>query len=310
MTILAIKYWQQTYHSKHTSFFKSSHQCNKGHQLLPPTKQDQLRTQTLPLPFQIRLTFSFANIAHNYQEQNLNSQHTALFESAKIKLSSSNKIHNCTTKSLPPDAISLFNKGTNFIPTTATTSISSLQETVTSKVNTARRTIPPESNHQTPQTSLRRFHPYNKQLHPLPLPHQQQSRPDHFNLHLIDYVDNTVSFTKEFLQSAKQHSIIYPNLSNIYPHTTPYDNDIISTVTDKNMGWSLVPTSWFSTEYKQHFSDLSTYRRIDNFNCKQPTQSPTHYLANSKKGFQLLLQMVITYNCWTLPYKTNYNCLT
>lgn len=151
MTILAIKYWQQTYHSKHTSFFKSSHQCNKGHQLLPPTKQDQLRTQTLPLPFQIRLTFSFANIAHNYQEQNLNSQHTALFESAKIKLSSSNKIHNCTTKSLPPDAISLFNKGTNFIPTTATTSISSLQETVTSKVNTARRTIPPESNHQTPQ---------------------------------------------------------------------------------------------------------------------------------------------------------------
>ena len=160
MTILAIKYCQQTYHSKRTSFLKSSHQCNKGHQLLPPTKQDQLRTQTLPLPFQTRLTFSFANIAHNYQEQNLKSQHTTLFESAKIKLSSSNKIHNCTTKSLPPDAISLFNKGTNFIPTTATTSISSLQETVTSKVNTAlcslirkkNYTTSPESNHQTPQS--------------------------------------------------------------------------------------------------------------------------------------------------------------
>ena len=55
------------------------------------------------------------------------------------------------------------------------------------------------------------------------------------------------------------------------------------------MGWSLVPTSWFSTEYKQHFSDLSTYRRIDNFNCKQPTQSPTHYLANSKKRFSTII---------------------
>ena len=38
---------------------------------------------------------------------------------------------------------------------------------------------------------------------------------------------------------------------------------------DKNMGWALVPTSWFSTEYKLHFSNLSTYRLIDNFNCKQ-----------------------------------------
>ena len=237
--ILAIKYCQQTYHFKRTSFLKSSHQCNKGHQLLPPTKQDQLRTQTLPLPFQTRLTFSFANIAHNYQEQNLKSQHTALFESAKIKLSSSNKTHNYTTKSLPPDTISLLNKGTNFIPTTATTRISSPQETVTSEVNTCLCSLIHKKNYTTrvkasnTTKSFRRFHPYNKQLDPLPLLHQEQSRP-YFNLHLIDYVDNTVSFTKEFLQPAKYHSIIYPILSSIYPHTTSYipdiqnDNDIIN----------------------------------------------------------------------------------
>ena len=125
------------------------------------------------------------------------------------------------------------------IPITATTSISSLLETVTSKVNTALCSIIRKKNYTTrvkssnTTKSLRHFHPYNKQLHPLPLLHQEQSRP-YFNLHLIDYVDNTVSFTKEFLQPAKQHSIIYPNWSNIYPPTTSditdiqNDNDIIN----------------------------------------------------------------------------------
>ena len=55
------------------------------------------------------------------------------------------------------------------------------------------------------------------------------------------------------------------------------------------MGWALVPTSWFSAEYKWHFSDLSKYGRTDNFNCKQPSQTPTHYLANSKKWFSTII---------------------
>ena len=135
--------------------------------------------------------------------------------------------------------------------------------------------------------SLLRFHPYGKQIHPLPLLHQEQSRP-HFNLHLIDYAHNTVSFTKEFLQPAKLRSIIYPKLCNTHPHTTSYitdvqnDNDIILKVSDKNMGWALVPTSWFSTEYKRHLSDLSTYRRIDNLNCKQ-TITDSHTLLGQLK---------------------------
>ena len=99
--------------------------------------------------------------------------------------------------------------------------------------SSARRTTVTRIKSSNTTKSLHCFHHYNKQLHPLPLLHQEQSRP-YFNLHLIDYVDNTVSFTKEFLQPAKYRSIIYPILSSIYPPTTSYipdiqnDNDIIN----------------------------------------------------------------------------------
>ena len=194
-------------------------------------------------------------------EQNLKPQHATFTESEKIKLSSSNKVHNFTSISLPPDAISLLNKGTNFIPTTTTPSIASLQKTIESEVNAALCSLIHKENHITTlkssntSKSLLRFRPYRKQTHPLPLLHQEQSRP-HFNLHLIDYVHHTVSFTGEFLQPAKFRSIIYPKLCNTHLHTTSYitdvqnNNDIILTVSDKNVGWALVPTSWFSTEYK------------------------------------------------------------
>ena len=142
--------------------------------------------------------------------------------------------------------------------------------------------------------SLLRFHPYRKQMHPLPLLHQEQSRP-RFNLHLIDYVHNTVSFTKELLQPAKLRSIIYPKLCNTHPHTTYYitdvqnDNDIILTFSDKNVGWALVPSSWFSTEYKRLLSDLSTYRRIDNLNCKQTITESHTLLGQLKKRFSTVI---------------------
>ena len=31
------------------------------------------------------------------------------------------------------------------------------------------------------------------------------------------------------------------------------------------MGLALVPTFWFTNEYARHFTDTTTYRRIDNF---------------------------------------------
>ena len=48
------------------------------------------------------------------------------------------------------------------------------------------------------------------------------------------------------------------------------------------MGWAFVPTSWFSTEYKRQLSDLSTYRRIHDFNCQQ-TITNFHTLLNKLK---------------------------
>ena len=228
-------------------------------------------------------------------EQNLRPQRATFTESEKIKLSSSNKVHKFTSISLPPDAISLINKGTNFIPTTTTTpSIASLQKTIESEVNAALRSLIRKENHITKlkssntSKSLLCFHPYRKQTHLLPLLHQEQSRP-HFNLHLIDYVHYTVSFTGEFLQPAKFRSIIYPKLCNTRLHTTSYitdvqnNNDIILTVSDKNVGWALVPTSWFFTEYKRHLSDFFTYRRIDNFNCKQTIRDSHTLLGQLKK---------------------------
>ena len=55
------------------------------------------------------------------------------------------------------------------------------------------------------------------------------------------------------------------------------------------MGWALVPTSWFSTEYKRHLSDLSTYRRIDNFNCKQTITNSHTLLGQLKKRFSTII---------------------
>ena len=88
-----------------------------------------------------------------------------------------------------------------------------------------------------------------------------RTRPN-FNLQLIDFVQNTVSYTKEILQSHNLRSIVNHKFNNITPQIASHitnlqnDNDIILTMTDKNMGWALVPISLFSTEYNRHFSDM------------------------------------------------------
>ena len=50
-----------------------------------------------------------------------------------------------------------------------------------------------------------------------------------------------------------------------------------------------MPTSWFSTEYKWHLSDLSIYRRIDNFNCKQTITNSHTLLGQLKKRFSTVI---------------------
>ena len=125
----------------------------------------------------------------------------------------------------------------------------------------ARRTTPPKSDHQIPQihfaVSILSTSSFIHFLYHIKNIHDLTSTFPSFTMF------TTLSFTKECLRPAKFCSIIYPNLPNIYPHITPYttdilnDSDIILTVTDKNMGCALMSTSLFSSEYKQHFSDLS-----------------------------------------------------
>ena len=115
LRIKTIKQSQLTsHHSKHTSFLKSSHQLNKGHQLRHQLNKINNTHRLFLHLLQTRHTLSSSNTAH-IMEQNLKSQRATFTESEKIKLSSSNKVHNFTSTSLPPDAISLLNKGTNLI---------------------------------------------------------------------------------------------------------------------------------------------------------------------------------------------------
>ena len=220
-------------------------------------------------------------------ELNLKSQRATFTESEKIKLSSSNKVHNFTSESLSPDAISLLNKGTNFIPTNTTPSISSLQNTVESEVNAALCSLIRKKNHTTKLKSSKT----SKSLHCFTASRTITTSLQPSTMFIILFF----FFTKEFLQPAKLRCIIYPNLCNTYPHTTPYitdvenDNDIIPTISDKNMGWALVPASWFSTEYKRHFSDLSTYRRINNFNYIQTITDFHALLGQLKKRFSTII---------------------
>ena len=170
---------------------------------MPPTKQDQLRTQTLPLPFHTRLIPFLLQTLHIIIRNRI-SNHNA---SPYMNQQKSNYPHQTKSTTalqshyhLMP-SIYLTKELTSSPPLPLDTSISSLQETVTSKVNTALCSIIRKKNYtirvnksSNTTKTLRRFHPYNKQLHPLSLLHQEQSRP-HFNLHFIDYVHNTVSFT-------------------------------------------------------------------------------------------------------------------
>ena len=127
-------------------------------------------------------------------EQNLNSQRTTLTESEKnqtIFIKQTSHFHFqitatwCYLYLTPPPASPLSKK----------TVESEINTDLCSNIHKRNHTVKLKSS-KTPKSS-HHFHLYHDQMHPLPLLNQEQSRP-HFNLHLINYVQNTVSFTKEF----------------------------------------------------------------------------------------------------------------
>ena len=179
----------------------------------------------------------------------------------KEKLSFTNKIHNFTDINLPPNLIELLNKGTNFIPTTESINIPNIKKTISSQVNSALCKIVNKGTYQTINQPARkkssnfnhRHHPYPKK-NPIKLLQEKQTKP-HFNLHIIDYIHNTTSYSKQYLQSENLLNIYHPLHLNItqslitHVHNLNTHNDIILTKTDKNMGWAPVPTTWFTNEY-------------------------------------------------------------
>ena len=66
-------------------------------------------------------------------------------------------------------------------------------------------------------------------------------------------------------------------------------NDIILTKTDKNMGWALVPTTWFTNEYTRQLTDTTTYRRVDNFDLTKTTIDFNKLLPKLQLRFNKLL---------------------
>ena len=104
----------------------------------------------------------------------------------------------------------------------------------------ARRTTPSESiNHQTPQRHFAvSILTTNSFIHFLCYIKNNRDLTSTFTS-LTMFRTLFHSLAREFLQPVKQCSIIYPNLSNIYPPTTSYitdiqnNTDIMPTVTDK-----------------------------------------------------------------------------
>ena len=101
--------------------------------------------------------------------------------------------------------------------------------------------------------------------------------------------------TKHFLQNFTPHTLLQQKQLNISKEQLHYiqqfheNPDIILTKTDKNMGWGLVPTSWFNTEYTRQLSDNTTYRLIDNFDFDSTVSTSNTLLKKLKLRFDKLL---------------------
>ena len=273
---------------------------NHGHTLQKRINNLNSQHRYLNHSINQRLQLCYTNLA-NILEMEEKLQRKLLIEMEKEKLTSTNKIHNFTDITLSTDLINLLNKGTNFIPTSELANISNLSNTITTEVNSAlnqviRKGTLTNSRFKAKSSSKNnhRYKPYSKQ-NPIKLLQDQQNRPN-FNLHIIDYVHNTTAYTKQYLHSTNLHSHLQPQCINTTPsqsnhiHNINTHTDIILTKTDKNMGWALVPISWFTNEYARHFTDTTTYRRIDNFNLQNTITKSNKLLRKLKTRFDKLIE--------------------
>ena len=55
------------------------------------------------------------------------------------------------------------------------------------------------------------------------------------------------------------------------------------------MGWALLPTTWFTNEYKRHLDDLHTYKHINDFNKERHIADSNKLLTAFRSRFDILL---------------------
>lgn len=142
------------------------------------------------------------------------------------KLTSPNEIHDFTDINLPPNLIELLNKGTKFIPTTDNINILTIKETISN--STLSKVINKgNSSYQAttqPSNINHRYHPYTKK-NPVKLLQEKQTTP-HFNLHIIDHIHNTASYSKQYLQTANFQNLFNPQHLNITQSLTSHIHNL------------------------------------------------------------------------------------
>ena len=290
-----IKLNEKSKHQKRMQHLRKIHQCH-GYYLRQRINKLNSSHSTFLQHLQQRINLSDQNTAFILEQETKLTRQDKL-QSEKERLVSTDKIHNFTNLNLPNDFTNLLNKGTNYIPTSEHFTTSSIKETVTSEVNSALCQLIKRGNSNNLKMKSKRTNtrhkPYTKQ-NPIKLLKVQQSQPN-FNLHLIDYVLNTTSYTKIYLQSNTLQTIFKPQHLNITPslqsyiHTFYNRPDVILTKSDKNVGWALVPISWFTNEYTRHFNDSTTYRQVDNFNFTATISNSNKLQKKLKLRFDKLL---------------------
>ena len=266
---------------------------NHGHILQKRIRNLNFQLRTFNTFYKQRSSLIPDNLA-NILELDEHLQRNLQVRLEEEKLNTVDKIHNFTATQLPLELKDLLNKGTNFIPTLDHTETKHFKKTINTEINQALCTVIKQRNPSVgklkAKKSSHRFQPYSHE-NPHKLLKQELNRP-HFNLHIVDYVHNTTTHTKHFLQRPHLNSLLHRQHTNITPDQFNYiqqlknDNDMILTMTDKNMGWALVPISWFQNEYNRHFSDNETYQPIDKFDLTATTRHSNTILRQLTARFK------------------------
>ena len=218
----------------------------------------------------------------------------------QIKLKSTDTIHNFTDFPPPKDITNLLNKGTNFIPTADKPSHSSINKRIISEVNEALIfTIRKPRTSYKDKTSKKQKHrckPYTTNTkNPLTILTEEQQK-HNFNENVIEYVYNTNQYAKEYVNTTNLSTKHNTNLTNISSSTLTSiqhlqnKNNFTITQTDKNKGWALLPTSWFTNEYNRHMHDTQTYKQIENFNLPQHITDSNNCTQKLKTRFKNLIK--------------------